>query len=189
MSIQGEAITILSMLFMGVVMGISFDSYQILKQKSGIKGFLTAVCDLLYWISFTFLAFGTLFRLNGGIVRFYIFIVILTGFFMYVWLFRSAYMNFFLRLLSFVIKLYQFVRRLIDVLLITPVKFLLQMLLVSGAFLVQLLYRFLIGAGRVILFLVAPFRRLIRSRFRGRGKVAGFFLRMTKWFRNRKSLY
>ncbi len=196
MNLHVEALTLFSMLAAGIVMGMALDTYQVLKQKAGIKGWLLYLCDLLYWLSFTFVVFGTLIRVNEGVIRAYIFLAISLGFLLHFLFIHSWYVRVFLLFINFLGYVYRFLRRLIEILIVMPVQFLIRMITVLIMFVVDLIWRCLILLRRLLMWLIHPLIKavtlLMQKAFKRstgddeREKTEGFLTRMTKWFKRKK---
>lgn len=123
MSIKIQAITMLLMVGCGMSMGLLFDTYRVMKGQTGLRGWLVIICDLLFWASCIFLVFGTLLRVNDGIVRVYLFIAMGIGAWIYFALFTSFYIKWFLRFIHLVKTIYRFIVRLLYVLIVKPLIF------------------------------------------------------------------
>lgn len=124
MSIQVQAITMLLMVACGMSMGLLYDTYRVMKGQTGLRGWLVIICDLLFWASCIFLVFGTLLRVNEGMVRIYLFLGMGIGAWIYFSLFTSFYIKWFLRLINLVKAIYRFIVRLINLVIIKPLIFL-----------------------------------------------------------------
>jgi len=128
-SIKIQAITMLLMVGCGMTMGLLYDTYRVMKGQTGLRGWLVIICDLLFWASCIFLVFGTLLRVNEGIVRIYLFIGMGIGTWIYFGLFTSFYIKWLLRLINLVKAIYRFMVRLVHVLVVKPLVFIYQTLI------------------------------------------------------------
>ena len=70
-------------ILLGVLMGIFFDFYRETRRKVRLKKLGTDIFDLMVWIFFTCLAFGTLLYVNNGEVRGFTFLGIFLGLLVY----------------------------------------------------------------------------------------------------------
>lgn len=107
-------------------MGLLYDTYRVMKGQTGIRGWLVIICDILFWASCLFLVFGTLLRVNDGIVRVYLFLGIGLGAWLYFSLFTSFYIKWFLRFIHLTKTLYRFLARLFHLLILKPIIFIYQ---------------------------------------------------------------
>nr|WP_027415778.1 spore cortex biosynthesis protein YabQ [Aneurinibacillus terranovensis] len=129
MTLTGQAATLLSMVLCGIGIGMLYDTYRTLERRCGLSLWLVWVCDLLFWISCTFLVFGTLLRINEGIVRIYIFLGIGIGGISYLLFLQRTYLYILGRMISFILWVYMLLMRLLYYLLIVPIRFLYRALL------------------------------------------------------------
>ena len=123
MSIKIQALTMLLMVGCGMTMGLLYDTYRVMKGQTGLRGWLVIICDLLFWASCIFLVFGTLLRVNDGVVRIYLFLGMGIGTWFYFVLLHSFYIKWFLRFINLVKAIYRFTVRLIHVVIIKPIIF------------------------------------------------------------------
>lgn len=196
MNLHVEALTLFSMLVAGVVMGMALDTYQVLKLRAGIKGWLLYLCDLLYWLSFTFVVFGTLIRVNEGVVRAYIFLAISLGFLLHFLIIHTWYVRFFHIFINFLGSVYRFLQRLIEILIVMPVQFVIRMITVLILFVVDQVWRGILLLKRLLILLLQPLIKAVTSLAKKllkrknsdgeREEKEGFLTRMTKWFKRKK---
>lgn len=71
------------MLSSGVLIGVILDTYRVLKARFRLRGWVVSLVDLLYWAVSAALVFSLLMWSNWGELRFYIFVAVCTGFFLY----------------------------------------------------------------------------------------------------------
>lgn len=122
MNLHTQWATLLWMLACGGILGIAFDSYRVVSGQLRFPRWSVHVLDLCYWIAASFFVFNTLYQVNQGELRFYVFL----GLFIGVWihfLFLSVLTErFVVNLIWIVRKIYRFTVRLIEILVIAPVK-------------------------------------------------------------------
>lgn len=124
MTISGQALTLLSMALCGFLMGILYDTYRTFERMYKMGTWLIWICDLLFWTSSTFLVFGTLLRVNEGIVRIYIFLGIGIGIILYLLTFREIYGMILKKIIQLCIVIYKGIIRSVQVLVIVPILYL-----------------------------------------------------------------
>ena len=101
MELTGQVLTFVMTIMTGILLGVVFDSYRVLRGTFNPKPLLTWFTDLLYWLVATAVVFIALVFSNWGELRFYVFIGILSGLGLYYnWL--SLYI---IRIFSNTIKL------------------------------------------------------------------------------------
>ncbi|MCM3694223.1 spore cortex biosynthesis protein YabQ [Neobacillus niacini] len=129
MTLSTQFLTMLSMIMMGSLFGVMFDTYQRFLDRPNRKSWIVFFNDLLFWVIQALIIFYILFLVNNGELRFYIFVALLCGFAAYQSLFKGIY----LRLLEFIIKtviaIYNFLRRTFQLLIYKPVLGLIQLVI------------------------------------------------------------
>lgn len=184
MSLRLEAMTMLSMLLSGMVIGAGFDTYRVFIWRIKIRGWLLVLCDFLFWLSFIFMVFGTLLRINGGVVRIYIFVAIFGGMGLYYLFIRGFYLWALHKIMRFFGWLYRLFKKILYVLLVAPILFIVKMAVALFLLLIHFLWRMCLFFGRGIMFLLGPVLRLPRRFWlRTKNRLGGFLGRMTKWFK------
>ncbi|GMA99114.1 spore cortex biosynthesis protein YabQ [Pelosinus sp. IPA-1] len=121
MQFNSQVITFLITIATGILLGVLFDGYRVLRGTFRPKVLTTWFTDLLYWLLATVIVFLALVISNWGELRFYVFLGIISGVVFYYRL-LSLYT---IRLFSVVIKLIKkttiLVKRIFMVLIIKPV--------------------------------------------------------------------
>jgi len=162
MSLTTQLATMLAMIGMGGWLGAALDTYNRFLQRQDRAHWIVFINDILFWIVQGLIIFYVLLLVNQGELRFYIFLAILCGYAAYQSLFRTIYLKVLEWLIWFATRLYQFFIQLCRYLLIRPVQFFFQMLLVLILFiwkaLLSLLRLFLRMLYQCTKLLVAPFR-------------------------------
>ena len=110
MTLSTQFLTMLSMIGMGALFGVMFDTYQRFLNRSRRNRFIVFVNDVLFWIIQALLIFYILFQVNNGEIRFYIFIALLCGFAGYQGLFKGAYLRLLELLITAAISIYRFLK-------------------------------------------------------------------------------
>jgi spore cortex biosynthesis protein YabQ len=119
----------LSMIGMGSLFGVMFDTYQRFLDRPNRKSWIVFINDLLFWVIQALIIFYILFLVNNGELRFYIFVALLCGFAAYQSLFKGIYLKLLEAMIRSVIALYQFIRRAFQLLIYKPVVGILQLLI------------------------------------------------------------
>ncbi len=88
MTLSTQFLTMLSMIGMGSLFGAMLDTYQRFLKRPKRKSLIVFINDLFFWIIQALLIFYTLFQVNNGELRFYIFLALLCGFAAYQSLFK-----------------------------------------------------------------------------------------------------
>ncbi|MEH7236346.1 spore cortex biosynthesis protein YabQ [Bacillus sp. JJ1562] len=147
MTLSTQFYTLLAMICMGGWLGASLDTYQRFLKRSRRKYFFVFINDILFWIVQGLLFFYTLLLVNEGELRFYVFIAILCGFAAYQSLLKSIYVRTLEHIIQAIIRLYEFLLRTGEFLIVRPIKMLYKLIIVIllGIFNVILVF------GRILL--------------------------------------
>jgi spore cortex biosynthesis protein YabQ len=121
MTLSTQFLTMLSMVGMGTLFGAMFDTYQRFLNRPKRKHWIVFFNDLLFWIIQAIIIFYSLFLVNNGELRFYIFIALVCGFAAYQSLFKGVYLWLLELLISIGITIYRFLKSTILVLIFKPV--------------------------------------------------------------------
>ncbi|MEH7416726.1 spore cortex biosynthesis protein YabQ [Neobacillus drentensis] len=129
MTLSTQFLTMLSMIGMGALFGAMFDTYQRFLNRPKQKAWIVFINDILFWIIQALIIFYTLFLVNRGELRFYIFIALLCGFAAYQAMFKGIYLRLLEMGIQSVIAIYKFIRKMIHILIYKPVVGLIQLLI------------------------------------------------------------
>lgn len=121
MQFNSQVTTFLITITTGILLGVLFDGYRVLRGTFNPKVLTTWFTDLLYWLLATVIVFFALVISNWGELRFYVFLGIISGVVFYYRL-LSLYT---IRLFSVVIRLIKktsiLIKKIFIVLIIKPV--------------------------------------------------------------------
>lgn len=129
MTLSTQFLTMLSMIGMGSLFGVMFDTYQRFLDRPNRKSWIVFINDLMFWVIQALIIFYILFLVNNGELRFYIFVALLCGFAAYQSLFKGIYLKLLEAMIRSVIALYQFLRRAFQLLIYKPVVGIIQLLI------------------------------------------------------------
>lgn len=108
MTLSTQFLTMLYMVGMGVLFGTSLDTYQRFLNRPKRKRWFVFINDVLFWLSQGLSIFYTLFLVNQGEIRFYIFLALLCGFAAYQSLFKTIYLRLLETFIQLCISTYRF---------------------------------------------------------------------------------
>lgn len=115
MELTSQVTTFVITIVTGVVLGVLFDFYRVLRGNYDPKTLLTWFTDLLYWFVATVVILVALVFSNWGELRFYVFLGIISGLGLYyTWL-----SNYAIRLFSNVIRLIVMMIKLVRTIIIS----------------------------------------------------------------------
>jgi spore cortex biosynthesis protein YabQ len=195
----------ISMIGMGVLFGTSLDTYQRFLNRPKRKRWVVFINDLLFWLSQGLSIFYTLFLVNKGEIRFYIFLALLCGFAAYQSLFKRLYMSLLEMIIKVCISTYQFGEKTFIFLIWKPILWIIS-LFISLIFaiykgliaLLRLIYRvikWIIGVIlKILLWFLLLFWKLVpkgikKSVEKLYNRMAGIFLRLKNYFQRWKKFW
>ena len=128
----------------GIVIGVLFDVFRILRRSFKTADWLTTLQDILFWILAGFITLFSIFKFNNGEIRSYIFIGIALGVLIYMLTLSKYIVKYSVIIIKFIKKIIsyiiiKFIKKIIsypvnlifkifNFLLIKPIKFLAQKL-------------------------------------------------------------
>lgn len=126
MNLQTQWATLLWMLVCGGILGIAFDSYRVVSGQLRFPRWSVHMLDLFYWLAASLFVFRTLYHVNQGELRFYVFL----GLFIGVWihfLFLSVITErFVVNLMKIVQRVYEIIGKLLVFFVVKPLQWLLK---------------------------------------------------------------
>ncbi|NMO97754.1 spore cortex biosynthesis protein YabQ [Paenibacillus lemnae] len=151
-------ITLLWMLFSGAAMGLAYDSYRVLSGELRFPRWSQHVLDFLYWVAAALFVFRMLYITNYGQLRFYVFVGLFLGVWIYFLLWSVITRRFVVMLIQAAKGLLSVLTTLLNTLLWKPVKGIL--LLLQG--MVKLLWRMIMFLLRLLWTILTPVRGLLK---------------------------
>jgi spore cortex biosynthesis protein YabQ len=156
-SLQAQWITMLTMVGSGLILGVALDAYRVLKERFRLRGWVVSLVDLLYWVAAASLVFHLLVWSNWGELRFYVFVAVLAGFWIYFSWFSDGVFRFLRWLLHGLERIGRSVIRVVTVLVWVPLAYLWALFRRAG----MLLWRLARGLFRLVLVPFTPLTRLL----------------------------
>ena len=115
--ITNQALLFFIFVINGLLIGILFDVFRILRISFKTKDFVTYIEDITFWILTGSIILYSIFIFNNGEIRFFIFIGIIIGVILYMMLFSSHI----IKISVFVIK---FFKKILSKIIFNPIKIL-----------------------------------------------------------------
>ncbi|AIQ50140.1 spore cortex biosynthesis protein YabQ [Paenibacillus sp. FSL R7-0331] len=143
--------TLIYMILAGSAMGVAYDSYRVLSLKLSFPKWLNALLDLLYWIWAALLVFRMLYAGNQGQLRFYVFLGLFLGVWIYFLIFSVTVRRFVVMLIQSVQYTCRLLWRALEILIGVPLRWLWR--LCKGTLLLL---------GRILLFILKLLLRLTK---------------------------
>ena len=111
---MNQAYLFLIFILNGVLIGLVFDSFRVLRRTFKTPNFVTYLEDIFFWIIATFIVLYSLFLFNNGQFRAYIFIGILLGIAIYMLFFSKTIMSLSVKIISVIKGIIIFVIKIIS---------------------------------------------------------------------------
>ncbi|WP_164670631.1 spore cortex biosynthesis protein YabQ [Virgibacillus doumboii] len=163
MTLSVQFLTMISMVLGGFYLGIIQDTHRRFSIHWKQNKFLTYFMEISFWLTQTMLLYYVLFQVNSGELRFYVFAANLLGFSIYQVFAANAYKRFLEHVIRVCLNVYQFIEKVVQRLIITPVKFLIQLLITTVLFLANLLMTVIRYVAKIIFTPISwLFQRLFR---------------------------
>ena len=132
--IYNQAQLFLVFIINGIIIGILFDFFRILRKSFETSDFTTYIEDILFWILTGVSILFTLFKFNNGEIRLYMFFAIAIGILLYILIFSSHFIkinvsiivllkNVIKKLIFYIYIPIRFILRLVKKILFKPVSF------------------------------------------------------------------
>ena len=116
--ITNQAFLFLVFVVIGLIIGLLFDVFRILRISFKTKDFVTYIEDILFWIITGILVLYSIFIFNNGEIRLFIFIGIAIGVILYIMLFSSLIIKYSVYIINFIKKVVRVVLKII----VIPIK-------------------------------------------------------------------
>ncbi|UNK18534.1 spore cortex biosynthesis protein YabQ [Paenibacillus sp. N3/727] len=158
MNPQIQWITLLWMLFSGAAMGLAYDSYRVLAGQLRFPRWSQHALDLVYWIAAALFVFKMLYVTNYGQLRFYVFVGLFLGVWIYFLLWSVITRRFVVMLIQVAKRLLSVLMTMFRILVWNPIKGILNLL--KGLF--KLLWRLVMFLLRMVLRCLLPFWSLLK---------------------------
>ncbi|RNA66035.1 spore cortex biosynthesis protein YabQ [Alteribacter keqinensis] len=197
MTLEVQFETMLIMTVMGIWLGAAMDTYHRFLGSPRRFKWTHLINDLFFWCAQGLFLFYVLLNVNEGEMRFYVLLALLFGYATYRALLQTVYRSILESLIRFTVAFYRFTVRLIVVLVITPVKWLLQVVLALCMIILSTIWRIVYFLLKVI---IAPFRwglekagvrftfllKWKKNLYTFSEKIRDLFSKLLNWFTKRK---
>lgn len=180
MTLNIQFFTMISMVLGGFYLGIMQDTFRRVSIHWKKKAIIAYFMEICFWLSQTMVLFYVLFRVNDGELRVYVFAACLLGFSAYQALAASHYKRLLERIIQMVNTVLRFAERLLQILIVTPVKFIIHLLMTMILFIVQICISILLFLAKVIFYPIRSlsllfYRLLPKNIQKIMHKIAGFY--------------
>lgn len=112
----------LVMFVSGLVVGVLLDLFRVIQDRLQTARRLNALFDLVFWLLSALLVFSLLWWSNGGELRFYVFVVIGFGFFLYLHFLSERIRNILARIVGWLARIVKLILFLLDRIVWNPLR-------------------------------------------------------------------
>ena len=110
--INNQAILFLIFSLNGVIIGLIFDFFRILRKSFKTSNLMTSIQDIIFWIITGISVIFFMYNFSDGIIRFYMFLSLLFGFIIYI-----------LAISQYIIKIFVYIIKTVKTILNSIIKF------------------------------------------------------------------
>ena len=102
---QNQAYLFLVFSLTGVVIGVLFDFFRILRLSFKTRDFVTYIEDIIFWIITGIIVLYSIFIFNNGEIRFFMFLGIALGILLYIFTLSNIIVKIFSTIFSYIIRI------------------------------------------------------------------------------------
>lgn len=121
MEFIGQITTLVMIMVTGIILGLLFDCYRVLRGTCKPRAGMTWFMDLGYWLLATAIVFVSLVLSNWGELRFYVFIGMVSGLGLYYKWLSQSFTQFFLRGIVLVVTGFRLLKTSFNKIIVRPV--------------------------------------------------------------------
>lgn len=111
--ITNQAYLFLIFVVNGLIIGLLFDFFRILRLSFKTKDFVTYIEDIIFWIITGIIVLYSIFAFNNGEIRFFMFLGIALGIVLYITLFSSYIISISVHIIKFFKKIFGFIFKIL----------------------------------------------------------------------------
>lgn len=112
--ITNQAFLFLIFTLDGLIIGLLFDFFRILRKSFKTPNFVTYIEDILFWILTGFLVLYSIFTFNNGEIRFFIFLGIGIGIILYMLIFSNFIIKINVTIIGILKKMTKNIKKIIE---------------------------------------------------------------------------
>ncbi|MEN2766713.1 spore cortex biosynthesis protein YabQ [Ornithinibacillus xuwenensis] len=137
MTLSVQFYTMVSMVAGGFYLGTALDTFRRFHRHWKHHIFLVYLMEISFWLTQVFILYYVLFLVNSGELRLYVFAACLLGFAIYQVLAANLYKRLLERIISILLRILQFVNKLVKTIIIAPIQYIIALLVACIIFLVN----------------------------------------------------
>ena len=162
MSLTTQFYTMLAMVGMGSWIGVALDTYGRFLKRPLRARWVVFINDFMFWVVQGLILFYLLLLVNEGELRIYIFLALLCGYAAYQGLFKHLYLKLLEYIIQASIRLYSIIIKIGQVMLVRPIRALIQLIIVIVLGILKVIWNLLKWAFQflysLVKILLAPVR-------------------------------
>lgn len=128
---QNQVYTFAVFILNGLIIGLLFDTFRILRKSFKTSTILTNIQDIIFWILSGLIIIYSIFTFTNGTLRLYIFLGIIFGYLLYLLIFSKIYIKTSVCIIKFIKTIIHytivipliFIYKIISKIIFTPLKF------------------------------------------------------------------
>lgn len=179
MTLDVQFMTMITMIICGIYLGIVHETFRRFQPLWKSNRFLLYFMEIAFWLSQVTIIFYVLFLVNAGELRVYVFLALLLGVSAYKVLVASVYKRVLEMIIRFTAAVYHFFERVVHVLVIAPIKFIVQLLVTLVIFVYQLMISVLSFLAKIVFI---PLKWIILGIYHMLPQKIQYFLHKTAGF-------
>lgn len=158
MTVHDQTYMMLYLLLIGIYFGAAYETHQRISHLWRPRTFLVYCLEICFWIFHTAIFFYLLFVMNDGELRLYFFLTCLLGLSIYQVFFSTLYQKVLEYILQGLKKSFSGFKRLIEIFLITPIRWIFRMIFALFLFLGTTLWK-------IVKFILKPLYKMVQALF------------------------
>jgi spore cortex biosynthesis protein YabQ len=163
MTLSVQFATILAMILGGIYLGAAIETFRRFEPYWKKRIVFSYLIEISFWLLQTLILFYLLYLVNQGELRLYIFLAVFCGYASYKGLFEGFYKNILERFIELFVTTYRFLHRVINQFIITPIKKLVQAIIVLILWIWTAVLWVIMFALKIVFY---PFRFISRILYR-----------------------
>lgn len=127
-SIYNQIYSLLIFTITGIIIGLIFDVFRIVRKSFKTSDFITYIEDFVFWIITGAILLFVIFKFNNGEIRGYIFMGLCSGIIIYLLTISKPFIKFNVKIVTFIKKIitciFKFLSKIFKIILLNPIYFL-----------------------------------------------------------------
>lgn len=121
MTLSTQFMSMIVMIALGIYFGAAFDTYNHFLKRNKRNRWIVFFNDVFFWLLQGLIIFYTLFQVNYGELRFYLFLALMCGFSAYQSLFKNVYLKLLNEIIRFLVAVFKFTKKIFIFFIYKPI--------------------------------------------------------------------